>query len=486
MEDPIILYFQDLHRKDRKKSAITMAVILVVMLALFILCMVCKPCDMIVNLVASGTTVIAAFILYKVFVYWRQKYEDENKVSYRNSDMWNQYGTNYRNIFKMNDSYFVVYSEKLFCYDEKSTSLVIQDKPKDFFVLDPYIKAHCSTLLEAHAKSKKTDSVTVRLKDFEKPSAKNGNKTIIRTERSSYLAHLLTNRALDYMLEGDLSIRRLFENDKALRPPRRAMLSNHFGINALVFLKEGDDKRAWLLLPHRNKTATVAKNKITASIATRLEMDLKDKNGKARFKEGYDSKLNEKYIINGYCIEDNLEKHIWVPKNWLSDNKIPTKIIFLGLSRDIYEGGKPTLFYAVELGMTPQKYMEGRELRKTQKKKEQLQEESEKSLFRLPKPDRSIDEIENIHIVKWSLVKMQSIKDEETNELINPHSDSYYDTRLDKAKLMLSEWDEQDAKDGKYQVKEQALEEEFEQNLIANFWFLEGCPEFPPSTTTAC
>ena len=484
MEDPIILYFQDLHRKNRKKSLITMIVVLVVMLVLFVFCMVCKPCDMIVNLVASGVTIIAAFVLYKVLEFWRQKYEDENKVSYRNSDMWNQYGTNYRNIFRMNDSDFVVYSEKLFLYDEKTTNLVIEDRPGDFFELDPYIKVHSSPLLEAHAKSKKTDSVTVRLKDFEGPSAKNRNKTIIRTERSSYLAHLLTNRALDYLIDGDLSIRKLFENDKSLRPPKRAQLSNHFGVNALVFLKEQDDKHAWLLLPHRSKTATVAKNKVTASIASRLEMDLKDKDDKMRFEYGYDSPLTKEYIIKG-CVEQSLEK-ICVPEEWLNDNNISVQIDFLGLSRDIYEGGKPTLFYAVELGITPQQYMEGRGVWDEKKKKEKQQEEAEKSPFRLPKPDRSIDEVEKIHIVKWSLIKMQSIIDEETNNPIDPHSESYYDTRLDKAKLMIYEWDGQDAKDGKYQVKEPAVEVEFEQNLISNFWFLEGCPEPAPSAKEAC
>ena len=416
--------------------------------------------DLFTNMFASFVGVAALYFGAQTLLFFLRIKEDENKVSYRNRDMWQQYRRNYRQRFTMHNSRFMVYCEKQFLYKENETKLVVVDDPEAFFVLDPYIKAHCSTLLEAHAMSKKTDSVTVRLRDFVKPSAENGNKTIIKTGRSSYLAHLLTNRALDYILEDGLSIRKLYENDKTLRPPLRSQLSNHFGINALVFLKSGNTKDKWLLLPHRTKDATVAKNSLTASIATRLEM------------HNYADELQPKYITEE-CIRENIEKHIWVPKNWLRDNKISAEVDFLGLSRDIYEGGKPTLFYAVYLDMEPDRYKEGRDAFDKQKATETKRFKMLQSKNRIVDKDNAIDEVDKLFIADWKTVQMEKLYDFATGKLIRP-SAAVHDKRLDQAHLVFVDIEKKKHFYG------------FEQNLIANFWFLQGCPEFPPSTTTAC
>ena len=414
--------------------------------------------DVINNVIASFVGVAALFVLAQLVVWILHHNEDKNKVSYRNQDMWAQYGTRYREIFAMNNSQFVVYCEPLF-YAKDAKKIVVKDDPKDFFQLDPYIKMHCSTLLEAHAMSNKLDSVTVRLTDFEAPTEANGQVATIYSGRSSYLAHLLTNRALDYFIEGDLSVRKLYENDKTLRPLRRAMLSNHFGVNALVFLKKGEDKDGYLLLPHRKGNATVAKNSLTASIATRLEMP------GDTFPKEYEDHMTRAYIEEG-CIRDNIAKSIWVSQAWLdkkekefaAKNERFMDIKFLGLSRDIYEGGKPTLFYVVHLDATHKEYeTERAEFIRTKKEKNQ-KKRKEASYYRLLEPTHSIDEVEKVHIAEWSSVKMQAIKDCKTGKPIEPEK-TIHDIRLDKALLTFT--DEQ----------EKYYKAPFEQNLISNFLF---------------
>lgn len=462
MEETILRFRYNIYRESKLKARLCQIGICIgVIVVIFATAWWVKETgggDVINNVIASFVGVAALFVLAQLVVWLLHHNEDKNKVSYRNQDMWAQYGTRYREIFAMNKSRFVVYCEPLF-YAKDAKKIAVKDEPKDFFQLDPYIKMHCSTLLEAHAMSNKLDSVTVRLTDFEAPTEANGYVATICSGRSSYLAHLLTNRALDYFIEGDLSVRKLYENDKTLRPLRRAMLSNHFGVNALVFLKKGEDKDGYLLLPHRKGNATVAKNSLTASIATRLEMP------GDTFPKEYEDHMTPEYIEEG-CIRDNIAKSIWVSQAWLdkkekefaAKNERFMDIHFLGLSRDIYEGGKPTLFYVVHLDATHEEYeTERAEFIRTKEEKEK-KERKEASYYRLLVPTHSIDEVEKVHIAEWSSVNMQAIKDCKTGKPIEPEK-TIHDIRLDKALLTFK--DEQ----------EKNFKAPFEQNLISNFLF---------------
>ncbi len=462
MEETILRFRYNIYRESKLKARLCQIGICIGVIAVIFATawwiIKTDGVDVINNVIASFVGVAALFVVAQLVVWILHHNEDKNKVSYRNQDMWAQYGKRYREIFAMNNSQFVVYCEPLF-YAKDAQKIVVKDDPKNFFQLDPYIKMHCTTLLEAHAMSNKLDSVTVRLTDFEAPTEANGQVATIYSGRSSYLAHLLTNRALDYFIEGDLSVRKLYENDKTLRPLHRAMLSNHFGVNALVFLKKGEDKDGYLLLPHRKGNATVAKNSLTASIATRLEMP------GDTFPKEYEDHMTRAYIEEG-CIRDNIAKSIWVSQAWLdkkekefaAKNERFMDIHFLGLSRDIYEGGKPTLFYVVYLDATHKEYeTERAEFIRTKKEKNQ-KKSKEVSYYRLLEPTHSIDEVEKVHIAEWSSVNMQAIKDCKTGMPIEPEK-TIHDIRLDKALLTFT--DEQ----------EKCYKAPFEQNLISNFLF---------------
>jgi len=389
------------------------------------------------DMLATVVGIIVAFVMLRIGFLLGHRNEDKNKVSYSNADMWKQYGTNYRQQFALNGpNVCTVYCEKMFL-KEPDTVISVDDYPDEFFELDSFIKSQFFTLIEAHAMSDSTNSITVRLKEVLHPSG--SNLVVIRTMRSTYLSHMLTNRALDYELKPGITIRSLFENTDRLIPPQRSRMSNHLGVNALVFLKEGNDKRGWLLLPERGGNATVAKNKVTASIATRIKM------------KDYTRKLETDFIVKG-CIESSIAGSIHV-------TKLPEMDIqFLGLSRDIYEGGKPTLFYVVYLDMDKDTYIARRNEYETANLKSRRQRQQEQRKGFLPAEEEIIDEVTKIHIAQWTSVKMGEPCAKELEQ--NP---AYYNTAFDNAKLTFKA-------DGKKEEKA------FEQNLIANFWFLLGCP----------
>lgn len=405
--------------------------------------------EIFVNLIATVVGVILAYFMYRFIFLVSHRDEDKNKVSYKNSDMWRQYGTEYRQQFELNGTVFTVYCEKLL-HTGEFKKLLVEDDPDNYFSLDSFIKSQFFTLNEAHTMSTTANSITVRLIDvIHQPG---NDAAIIKTARSTYLSHLLTNRALDYELKSGVTIRSLFENTNHLVPLSRSRLSNHLGVNALVFIKDKEGNK-YLLLPERGNNATVAKHKVTASIATRLEMD------KEHFPNTYIDKLTSQYVEEG-CIKFAISKAIRVT------NPPIDSIQFLGLSRDIYEGGKPTLFYTVNLNMTPEEYFEAK---KTYENNKKIEDKNNKPPHgHLPLEEEKIDEVETIHVVKWSTLKL---KGGPAHKEKGPKS---YNPAYDKAELECTcvRNDKTLGKKGIY-----TIHKGFEQNLIANFWFYQGCEQ---------
>lgn len=224
-----------------------------------------------------------------------------------------------------------VYVDILFDSTDKLDRMTVIDYPelKDQFQLDSFIKHNSLEIISAHSQSQIEHSLTVRLQDLK--VCKEGINIV--THRSTYIANLLTNRAIDYKIRGELSLRELFENRPKLTPLNVSKMSNHIGVNVLVFLEDGK----YLLLPKRDNRGSIAKNMLTASWATRLTMD------------NYSKKLNEHYLKKGLITQNigDFAKALKVHKSFFDGKVISPELI--GASRDIYEGGKPTFFYLVNL-----------------------------------------------------------------------------------------------------------------------------------------
>lgn len=109
---------------------------------------------------------------------------------------------------------------------------------------------------------------TVRLDDF-----RLSDKTAyFYTSRSTFLNHMVTNRAMDYPIAYPASVRSLYEYKKRLSPLLESKMSNHIGINALVYLSDGT-----FLMPFWGGNATISKRLVSAGIAMRLIVDDCDK-----------------------------------------------------------------------------------------------------------------------------------------------------------------------------------------------------------------
>lgn len=437
----------------------------------------CSPWDsgweIYINLIASLFAFIFAFIIIWLTSWVYRRHEDELKVSYKNSQMLKIYKNKdkdekhkYRQEFHLHpekdEQPCIVYCDKLFFCNENTNGIKIIDKPDTYFEVNHFIELHAVKLLGAHSASKTTNEFTPRLQDFEKASDKNGNKHIITIARSTYVNHLLTNRVLDYQIAEDVSLRRMYESIDVLTELPISKMSNHIGINALLFLIEKDKENPnketrYLVMPHRGKDATVVKDGVTASLATRLMV------------EGYQEATNKEEYIKETCVREEIKKKL----PWTKDEKKETdltslldnmKICFLGLARDPYEGGKPTLFYTIDLETTCDDFAQ---------------------LMNPKYKPQDIDAIKDIMIVEWDNISLKVAKPTkyekpEEREKDYQKADQKEALRYDEAKLKLKNprrittklfwklWAKERPFTFRHYIQRSFI---FEQNLIANFWF---------------
>ena len=153
---------------------------------------------------------------------------------------------------------------------------------------------------------------------------------------------MLTNRAVDFKIADEISLRQLFEYREKLTPLESSVFSNHLGMIALIMLNDG-----YTLFPHRSNSSTISKNMVTSGIARPMllkknpDHSLSSDPTKVPFKDFMLNSLPDAMKISacslaGYGVDIRL----------------------LGFGRDVYEGGKPSLFYLIRVDMSVGQYFE--------------------------------------------------------------------------------------------------------------------------------
>lgn len=310
--------------------------------------------DFLVNLVASVIGVLASYGLLWLIERLHRHNEDRLKVEYDESVLREQYGDHYLKRFEVNHTEASVYYDCLFdSREHKGCKIRLEDHPEQKFELDNFIRFQYFSIRSAHASDAFTNKPTIRLKDAYWSKDKQTFQLV--TERSNYLAHMLTNRAIDYKMNDMASLRQLFEYTDTLTELKDSKFSNHIGLNALIIIGKGNQR--YVLLPQRGSKATISKHFVTASIAARLETNDYTKEvcpKDAPYLE--QSSLTEVGPFTKRLLTDSMA----IDEHVLRDSHLSgMNIQLLGIGRDIHEGGKPTLFYRIELpNLSLKEYMD--------------------------------------------------------------------------------------------------------------------------------
>ena len=209
-------------------------------------------------------------------------------------------------------------------FDDKIT-------PKE---LPPFIIGNGTDILKAHRHSQTANNLTIRLDDI---SVNNNNNVTLHTSRTYYFHMLLTNRCMDYKLDCDMSVREIYEFNSTVSKLSESKLSNQIGINGMIITSDG-----YLLVEKRDHKKTTWKNKFAQPISLALKATDLDF-GNADFIKTDEEGNNLLVSVIKKTMEQNF--------GFLEEDyeTITLNENFLGLARDLLEGGKPNLYFYVVL-----------------------------------------------------------------------------------------------------------------------------------------
>lgn len=209
------------------------------------------------------------------------------------------------------------------------------DDSTDYHVLPHFMNEYAVELLQAHETSKFSNNTTIRLSGAD---YKDGILTI-KTCRSYYYDMLITNRCMDFKLSGGVTLRAMFESGSTVSKLENSRLGNQIGINGLIFTKDG-----YILVEKRGRKKSVWKNKFAQPISLAMkEVDLGVKGAISNTPEAAENCFKNiilKTVKNNFGLTEND-----INEFTLSNN-------FMGIARDLLEGGKPNAYFYVVANMT--------------------------------------------------------------------------------------------------------------------------------------
>lgn len=263
----------------------------------------------------------------------------EREIARRNSEKDNQ-SKEYQLLSQSVEQYLSgelgLCSLNMFANVAQDTTVRFEDSPEEH-ELPSFVIAHADELLQAHKTSAKNNKNTIRLNDF----AYDGKTLTLNTARSTYYHMLITNRCMDYQFANGMSIREVYEYENEICPIQRSKFGNQIGINGLIVTSDN-----YILVEKRGRKKITWKNKFAQSISLAMKTD--------------DLGLSRRDTLANDCqtAEDKLKGVIQktiksnfglTPADYqtfqMEDN-------FLGLARDLLEGGKPNLYFYVRTNCT--------------------------------------------------------------------------------------------------------------------------------------
>ncbi|MBD5131268.1 MAG: hypothetical protein HDT28_01545 [Clostridiales bacterium] len=226
---------------------------------------------------------------------------------------------------------------------EGEAEYVVEDEPQKHFELDSVLQNNFAAIMQAHSASFIANPMMIRLDDYKKDE---DGKVRLFTSRTAFYNDLVTNRAMDYKFNDDMSVREIYESGRYLSPLGESKMSNHIGFGALVFY--GDS----MIVAHRGGNATLSKNKFTAALAFGFaEDDLRKVHtpvpDPATPCERFPT-LSTDDLFTGILLvrlADILNMPILRIKELHESGKI--KIHTLGFGQLVYTGGKPQFYFAI-------------------------------------------------------------------------------------------------------------------------------------------
>lgn len=227
---------------------------------------------------------------------------------------------------------------------EGETTYIVEDDPHKQFTLDTVLQNNFGAIMQAHRASFIANPIMIRLDDYKKDE--DGTVRLF-TSRTAFYNDLVTNRAMDFKFNDDMSVREIFESGRYLTPLGESKMSNHIGFGAFIFYGNS------MIVAHRGGNATLSKNKFTAALAFGFsEDDLRKvhdplSDTAPRAAERFPVLTTEDLFAGILLVRmaDVLNMPLPRVRELHKEGKIV--IHTLGFGQLVYTGGKPQFYFAI-------------------------------------------------------------------------------------------------------------------------------------------
>lgn len=193
--------------------------------------------------------------------------------------------------------------------------------------LDPVIVHYMSELMNAHKTSKFKNKVIYRVDHL----SVDNECVNINLSLSDMYKTLLTNRVMDFEIHDHITVREVFEPGPKLNTFENSKLCNGLGFNFII--KTMDNYYALVKKTGKNPTSKFKFNTCSSTLTTHFNDDDHDYLGMLK-------QLSYNALITNFNYPKDKEKY----KEILEED-----IRYLGLIRNLIEGGKPELCYELSL-----------------------------------------------------------------------------------------------------------------------------------------
>ncbi len=219
----------------------------------------------------------------------------------------------------------------------KDSPVTILDDPQKMYIPNSYVTEHLGKVSDIHEFSNKYNATTIRMDCVTQGPA----GTVFRTSRTKYYYLLMTNRSIDYQING-LSYRELFEEGPFLRDLEHSTLSNHIGYNGYIETADGQ-----FIFIKRNHHVSVGKDTLQTSVSASL---------KAKYALDQEQMLTKEGIMHAIVQETIDELHLsnlsgFESKKAALFDAFTFENSVLYFYRDLVEGGKPQLMFYMKLDL---------------------------------------------------------------------------------------------------------------------------------------
>ena len=215
----------------------------------------------------------------------------------------------------------------------KIDSIEVKLGEKSKFELDPIIVRYMSELMSAHKTSRFNNKPIYRTESYKYEN----NHLEVELSPSDDYKTLLTNRVMDFELHDHITVREVFEPGPRLNSFENSKLCNGFGFNFIV--RTSDGYYSMVKKTNKNPTNKYKTSHFSSTLNTHFNDDDHSYEGRLR-QLSYNALITNFNYPKGYKDKDIYQvvemKHIH----------------YVGLFRNLIEGGKPELCYILDLEKT--------------------------------------------------------------------------------------------------------------------------------------